>query len=482
MNLQDEWLYNALDRMGEVYDIPGKEDEAKALNEKVERIKKVVKAKADIIVDMWKKNKNMEEKVTSLEASEAKLVEKVDALEASGSNCRECILTKQVIRNKDALITKKEKETKAEEKKKVDIKRQFDNQSKVVKDMKINYEKAVEENNELRNKFDEQTDIIKHLQEQCGIDDDEDDVEEVPVQRNLMDKNKSGHLCLTCNFRFTSNNGLEQHIQEKHTELSCNYCEKSFRTKREANNHMDHCEQLGTEAIECNNCNKKFVRWGSKKHKCQPPQKQIACKTCDRMFKTISELKKHITDEHTGMKDKSKLVCRYYRDGKCLKGDHCEYSHVGFVRNNVQLNSNSRTTQKASTCRHGDNCLWLARGECSFYHQGVGVQKPRQQGVQGNQKQAPRKENRQNGQTNPLICPRGATCAHLARGLCNYGGVFYHIQQETKLKSRKRTRSRYQGAEGVRRPACVGRTITARELPATLSTNHCKIFPTCLVQ
>jgi hypothetical protein len=229
---EDKWLYNALDRRGEVYDIPGKEDEAKALNKKVERIKKVVKAKADIIVDMWKKNKNIEEKVTSLEASEAKLVEKVDALEASGSNCRECILTKEVIRNKDALINKKEKETKAEEKKKVDMKRQFDNQSKVVKDMKINYEKAVEENNELRNKFDEQTDIIKNLQEQCGIDDDEDDVEEVPVQKNLMDKNKSGHLCLTCNFRFTSNNGLEQHIQEKHTELSCNYCEKSFKTKK----------------------------------------------------------------------------------------------------------------------------------------------------------------------------------------------------------------------------------------------------------
>ena len=85
---EDEWLYNALDRMGEVYDIPGKEDEAKALGEKVERIKKVVKVKADIIIDLWKKNKNLEEKVAILEASEAKLVEKVDALEAAGSNCR----------------------------------------------------------------------------------------------------------------------------------------------------------------------------------------------------------------------------------------------------------------------------------------------------------------------------------------------------------------------------------------------------------
>ena len=160
------------------------------------------------------------------------------------------------------MITKKEKETKTEEKKKVDIKHQLDNQSKIVKDMKMNYEKAIEENNELKHKFDEQTDIIKHLQEQCGIDDDDDDVQEVAVQRNMMDKNQSGHLCLTCNFRFTSNNGLEQHIQEKHTDLSCNYCETSFRTKREANNHMDHCEQLGTEAIECNNCNKKFCTVG----------------------------------------------------------------------------------------------------------------------------------------------------------------------------------------------------------------------------
>ena len=109
---EDGWLYNTLDRMGEVYGKPGNEDEAKLLTERVERIKKVVKMKAEIISDLWKKNKKMEEKVAILEASEAKLVEKVDALEASGSNCCEFILKNQVIRNKDALITKKEKGTK----------------------------------------------------------------------------------------------------------------------------------------------------------------------------------------------------------------------------------------------------------------------------------------------------------------------------------------------------------------------------------
>ena len=49
--------------------------------------------------------------------------------------------------------------------------------------------------------------------------------------------------------------------------------------------------------------------------------KFISCQICERTFKSIKEVKKHVAD-------KSIIV----RDGKCLKGNSCDYSYVGFGR------------------------------------------------------------------------------------------------------------------------------------------------------
>ena len=113
---------------------------------------------------------------------------------------------------------------------------------------------------------------------------------------------------------------------------------------------MDQCEQLSMEAVKCDKCQKKLVRWGSKRHKCQPHKKPISCKVCERIFKTIDEVKNHIADEHRNQQDKSKIICRYYKDGKCFKGDSCDYSHAGFVRNNSTPVTKSKSTQQATTC------------------------------------------------------------------------------------------------------------------------------------
>ena len=299
--IMEEWkeIYDVLDKIGEVYDTSEKRDEAAELQGKLERIKIVVKGKADIINKVTIEKKRLEGTVVLLTNEKNKLKEEVDALEAGGSNCHECTLKDQVIDNKEDLLKKKEKEIMVEDKKKKDFKKQLDNQRKIVQDMKHNYEKAIEENNDLKTKLEEKDDDIKHLQEQCGIEEiDDNDEVHVVTERNLMNKTTSGHLCVTCNQRFASNNGLEKHIEEKHTELWCDICGKLFRNRREVNNHMDQCEQLGMEAVECEKCKKKLVRWGSKRHKCQPHRKPISCKVCERVFKTIDEVKKHIADEH----------------------------------------------------------------------------------------------------------------------------------------------------------------------------------------
>ena len=137
----------------------------------------------------------------------------MDALEAGGSSCHDCTLKYKVVVNKEALDVRKEKEA-------TEAKKQLVNQRKVVKSMKQNYEKAIDETNELKTKMDEQNAYIKQLEELCQTndeDDKEDEVQEVGLVRNPMSKNKSGHLCVTCDQRFAKNNGLEKHILYKHT-------------------------------------------------------------------------------------------------------------------------------------------------------------------------------------------------------------------------------------------------------------------------
>ena len=48
--------------------------------------------------------------------------------------------------------------------------------------MKVNYEKAIEVNNELKLNVDKQQDDIKHLKEKCDIE-DEDEVQEITGAR-----------------------------------------------------------------------------------------------------------------------------------------------------------------------------------------------------------------------------------------------------------------------------------------------------------
>ena len=150
--VMEEWkdIYDVLDKIGEVYGTSEKKDEAAELIAKLERIKKVVKGKADSINKMTNEKKRLEGTVVLLTTEKNKLREDVDALEAGGSNCHECTIKDQVIDDKEHLLKKKEKEIMVGDKKKKDFKKQLDNQKKIVQDMKHNYEKAIKEINDLK--------------------------------------------------------------------------------------------------------------------------------------------------------------------------------------------------------------------------------------------------------------------------------------------------------------------------------------------
>ena len=58
----------------------------------------------------------------------------------------------------------------------------------------------------------------------------------------------------------------------------------------------------------------------------------------------------------------------HFSRGDCWRGDACRFSH--------KSQGNER---KYPICRNGPWCKYLSSGICSFFHHGVGVQKPRSQ-------------------------------------------------------------------------------------------------------
>ena len=81
--------------------------------------------------------------------------------------------------------------------------------------MKVNYKKAIDINIELKLNVDQQQDKIKHLTEQCDID-DEDNYQEITAAIIPMKKRKRT-VYVTCNRTFATQNGLKKNISRKST-------------------------------------------------------------------------------------------------------------------------------------------------------------------------------------------------------------------------------------------------------------------------
>ena len=82
--------------------------------------------------------------------------------------------------------------------------------------MKVNYDKTIHVNKELKENIDDQQVDMKYLKEQCDID-DEDKVQKTAVARAPM-KN-SQYVCVTYYQTFAMTNRLEKLIQKRHTKL-----------------------------------------------------------------------------------------------------------------------------------------------------------------------------------------------------------------------------------------------------------------------
>ena len=169
------------------------------------------------------------------------------------------------------------------------------------------------------------------------------------------------------------------HMDDMHVEVECVFCSEIFPNKKKLRAHVNNCIENGTAMVKCNNCNQSFTRFGVERHRnqCHKRTRTFKCNECGLLGNTENEIKKHKKNNQEVFQEVSKEVCYHYKQGNCFKGDRCKFSHVGYQqRKNSNSTKQSTTRMWTPACTKGDGCSWLARGDCRYFHRGVGVQRP----------------------------------------------------------------------------------------------------------
>ena len=206
----------------------------------------------------------------------------------------------------------------------------------------------------------------------------EENDQEVEIEQVVtMNKETSGNKCNACGNSFRTNHDLDKHVNSKHTEKTCTYCDKVCKNEQDLVRHHKDCVDQGIANIKCKSCQQVFTNFALKRHQpnCHGSTKEYDCPECGMIFSSNNHMKKHYDNNHKFELVVSKVVCKHWRMGNCFKGNKCGFSHVGHQETNDYYNTR-KTSTKVPSCKNGTSCVWLSQGSCSFFHPKVGVQKP----------------------------------------------------------------------------------------------------------
>ena len=411
------------------------------LKEKLERFKTIAEKKSSVVKSLKAVKERLVYDINMRKEVESRKEAKIDELEKLVEDGKKIVLsTIAEARNKKDSVKDIQKE-------KAKLKKSFE-------ELTEEHNNLAKEKNNIEIDLQTKTFLLKEkiaLLVKNGIQEDEVVVVEETSQEspnNSMKKSLSGTLCLICDRKFVSEHDLENHMAAKHEKnVKCPSCKRNF-SKDALKRHTD-------------------------KSKCSPKHVTFVCSDCKMECDDYEDLKQHKIYDHED--NRSSQVCSHYRKGNCRRAN-CPYAHVGH-QDLIQVSSNSTPkSTSVKTCRNGDDCVFKARGKCHFYHGGVGVQTPLpvppvarrappaprfipqahraprfvHQAPQAPRfapqtpraaPQAPRFAPQVHGAAqdpqqrwkdpDPLICARGPSCINLARGNCSFGGVYYHVANQT---------------------------------------------------
>ena len=238
--------------------------------------------------------------------------------------------------------------------------------------------------------------MVNNIQEQSSLAKDSEEI-------ITLTKETATNKCNACNKVFKTNTNLESHIEAKHSEKKCIYCDLVCDSEDDLVEHHKECNDIGTANKTCNKCSNVFTKQGLQRHQtsCQENKKTFDCYECGELFPSSIYLKNHKEDTHKMEPVRSRVICKHWKKGICNKGDSCGFSHAGHQNIN-QTSSTRRIITKLPSCRNGSSCDWLKRGKCNFFHaqardHGDRQERHLQGGQKGGQAQGGRHENRDQG-------------------------------------------------------------------------------------
>ena len=366
LEADEQWLYHALDKV--VEEIKGNEnnkDSIEDLVDKIERLKKIVKAHNNIQKTTKKDFEEEMKKKSEVEASQ---------MEAIQSHKKK----QQTLRDRNMSIMKDSKKKKsiikALEKDKRDLNSELTN-------IRVANGILEQDLSVLKIENAKSKTYITELENGITAEATDDVVIEDNPAINLMNREQNRHVCNACDRTFKTSQDLDRHMEAKHSLAKCAFCEDEFTSQGLLKKHIDNCLEYGNTTVKCTKCQETFTRFGMKRHGDICHEKKnislYSCPECGKRAKPANEIKQHQINDHHEDIEVSKEVCKHWRKGHCFKGNRCQYSHVGFQRKETEVTSQKSTTKTwTASCKNGDNCLWQEKGTCRYYHRGVGVQRP----------------------------------------------------------------------------------------------------------
>ena len=137
------------------------------------------------------------------------------------------------------------------------------------------------------------------------------------IMHNIMDEKYTNRFCQICPVCGKSVDSLKQHMMLVHStqKFQCPHCEYQTPYKNNLKNHIEN-KHTGGNIKNCPFCNKlvKNVKRHVLAAKCDLPEEErnnpadmVTCDRCNKQFKNLERLKKHIRDIH----DKPAIQCQY---------------------------------------------------------------------------------------------------------------------------------------------------------------------------
>ena len=146
-----------------------------------------------------------------------------------------------------------------------------------------------------------------------------------------MNKETSVDKCNAYGKSFRTNNDLDKHVDAKHTEKTCTYCDKICSNELDLIRHHEDCVDQGVANVICDNCQQVFTNFALKRHQpdCHCKTEDHDCPECGQMFSSNNAMRKHYDNAHKMEPVVSRVVCKQWRKGNCSKGNKCGYCHIG---------------------------------------------------------------------------------------------------------------------------------------------------------